>query len=311
MKNACTGTCKIYFPDNDKIYTCPKCGASLETLPDNKSFQPYYYDMTTGSYSPVKTQEEEKIRKERKRNNSGNSQINEDNQSENNTSESQPRQNRRNRSVYEGVITSYKSSEVEQNFFDVFASFIRGQHTGRTQHHISFRDETDNMEYQIIVYGEIRGIFPQEGTHIIVHGRPEGTLFTTERIYIGENGGTRLRLRNQHGNRHNPTGIIPVILILLAVIMLALLITGNLPVIRNIIQIYFVILIFIFILCICIRPLHFALQRPVLLLIFSIIGTLIWYNVFGLGAVFSGLLPSIITIAVIIYGIVQIIRSIR
>lgn len=53
LKNACTGNCKIYFPNNDTIYTCPRCGAAIERMPYTKGFEPYYYDISSGSVSAV------------------------------------------------------------------------------------------------------------------------------------------------------------------------------------------------------------------------------------------------------------------
>lgn len=314
LKNACTGNCKIYFPNNDTIYTCPRCGAAIERMPYIKGFEPYYYDISSGSVSAVNDNDSKNnLKRPRTTKNSSENLPHNTFTSDSVTHNTQRTVtanivNSSHANGYNGVITSYETREVEQRFGDFVGSLFSSRHRGHTQHNIYFRDEEDNIEYQVQFYGEIRSVLPRPGMKIRVNTQPSGSIFRTENIYIGENGGDRIRLRNQRNNNrhngsnaHNTGRAILITLIVLGIILLILSLSKYLPVVSEIIKTYIVVLIFLAVCVTLFRPLQFLTRQPIWLLVLSLIITLILYNAFGLASLFSGLMPSVIIIVVIIW----------
>lgn len=143
---------------------------------------------------------------------------------------------------------------------------------------------------------------------IKVNTQPSGSVFRTENVYIGENGGDRIRLRNQRndthrtrrGNAPNAGRVIVITLIILGIIALILSLSNYLPVISVIIKTYISVLIFLAIIVTFIRPLQFLIRQPAWLLVLSLIFTLILYNGFGLATVIANLAPIAIVIGAIV-----------
>lgn len=318
MRNACTGSCKIYFPNDSSIYYCPKCGKSLSSLQDNKQFIACSYDRKANIIIPLSnnlnfTQKAHSKTIIKKRNN-GSIHDSVPSPSPSSILQKQVEQTVQKEqgyihptsSEYIGRISSYIHEEMPQNFFDKVGFFFRGLHCGNTRHTVTFTNEADSKSYQVIYYGAYRSTSPTPvvGDSIRVDARPNGSLFITENVYLGEGIGRRIRMStqhrelNRHGGENNRFGAI-IIIALIAIVVLAI---GYIfiPQISGIINTYISVLFVVFLICLFIRPLQRLFRSPVWLLGVSVIFTAAIYNVGGLGTVLASLISPLITLALVV-----------
>ena len=146
MKNACIH-CRIYFPENGTLYSCPQCMGSLNNIDDAPGFRSMFYHINTAeieelrsaaSRAPVRIPEEPRVtfstppppappvaapvltpRVEEL-------------YTDYDTEPALPAPN----ADYYGRITSYVIDDMEQTFFERVGGFFRGMHTGHSRHTI-------------------------------------------------------------------------------------------------------------------------------------------------------------------------------
>lgn len=287
MQNACI-KCKIYFPENVGMHSCPKCGTSLSTMKNDNRYEPYRYYPSTGLYEPITSEK-----------GGGNG----EDASRRSASAVRNRGN-----VYTGRITDYRTEEIEPAFMDEMSLFFHGMHHGHTRHEITFLLDSGDTSYHVVFYGQFssNSVMPSAGSAVTVRARPSGPLFTTENVYIER---SRIRLRSQTvpgRHRINPA------VILIAVVLLVLAVAGYFffPVIKSVIATFLTVLICLFIAAIAVPQLRFLLRSPVVLLVLSAVITALLYNVGGLGDAIGELIPSFAVIAIMLFGIIMIIRSV-
>ncbi len=245
MNNSCE-RCKIYFPNNEVRFSCPKCGDYLESRPDDKRYVASKWDPKTNEVTPIEVPAKRRA----------------DSKTQSQTPASQrsdsigtppafvadtpvrPQQNRR---AYAGIINNYERIDVGyQSFIERASLFFRGMHHGNTRHVITFVDEGDNQTYRVCFYGEFSAIgsaIPQIGEHIVVGDRPSGNTFNSENVYIGANDGRRIRLRSQNPPRQriNPVPVIIAIVVLIVLfVVVRLAMSGELSMIGLIFETFLI-----------------------------------------------------------------------
>ncbi len=240
IEKACT-RCKIYFPNANALYSCPICYTPLENIKDSDGYVPKKWDPNTNEVTDINTPHS---------------------RTKNNDTAASPNTRQNNSHVpspsvasfpassgraYAGTIINYVRNDVgQQSFSERVSLFFRGMHHGNTQHIITFVDEGDNNTYKVCYYGEYSAVgsaIPQAGEHISIGGRPSGSTFESENVYIGDGSRQKIRLRNQYppGHRTNPIPGFIVIAVLVGLFFLAkVVMTGGFDYLGRIIETYLI-----------------------------------------------------------------------
>lgn len=221
IEKACT-KCKIYFPSANGLYSCPNCYTPLENIKDSSGYTPKDWNPVTNEVI------------DKNANNSGKKKIkptvSDKTRQSGNCSDTMPIVNSApattSKKYHTGVIDSYNPRDVgHQNFFERASLFFRGMHHGNTRYDITFIDDDDNQTYTVYYYGEYSALssaIPYQGARITVEGSPNGNIFETENVYIGEGLGQKIKMRNQNptGHRTNPLPALIVIVVLVGLFFL-------------------------------------------------------------------------------------------
>lgn len=321
MRNACTGSCKIYFPNDSSIYYCPKCGKSLSSLQDNKQFKACSYDRNTNTVTPLESQAVSSPKRQAKIKRSDSKPVNNHDPSvpvhspspsrSSSAAAATPKKERQpvheensdNQPAvlkYTGRISSYTHDEMSQSFTDRMSLFFRGLHSGTTRYTVTFLNEADSRTYQVVYYGAYRPTSPTPvpGDLISVDAQPKGNLFVTENVYLGEGGGRRIKMSSNHrdqngrGSRRS-NSLSTVVIIAIAVIGIGYLF---LPQISGIINIYISILFALFLIWLFVRPMQRLFRTPSWMFGISALLTAAVYNIGGIGTVLSSLISPLMTI---------------
>lgn len=305
MRNSCEN-CKKYYP-NQVIYSCPECGESLENRLNDKSYVAHVWNEEQGRSIPIAAS-----------NKCAKKNVNEQSVQRRNSEvgapppicSDPPAQPQRLRRAYAGIINNYERFDVgEQNFFERVSLFFRGMHYGNTRHVITFVDEGDNQTYRVCFYGEFyatRSAIPQIGERIVIGGRPRGSTFDSENVYIGEGYGRRIRLRSQNLNRRiNPITTLVVIIVLLALLFIAhMALNGELAIIGEAIKIFAIATIVMFVIGLIFFSGRLRFRTLAILSVVIGVGyTAVSYNVGGIANQISAVMPIVLILVLSVYGV--------
>lgn len=351
MKNVCQ-RCRIYYPNNCKLESCPRCGDPVFDEPDSKKFKPYYYDSST---SQVRMLSADLISSgipnsvaSKKSAISGKSAVHKNNAavsvidppkadnasaravSDPVRSHTSPARNyntpaiaspsgvRESRvgsadrkRVYSGIINNYEHMEIgRQSFFENAALFFKGMHHGITRHIITFVDEDDGQTYRVCFYGEFSAVIsslPQIGEHITVMAAPNGNDFYTENVYIGANGGRRIRLRNQRPEGAGGSPALPIIIVLALCAIVYLLLSGGASALWNSLVTF--VIVFIVALVICTMTLLRVFRFRTIAIISVIIAAAVTLLLHNTGGISSNIISGALVLGLTIYGVWMIITA--
>ena len=318
MKKLCRRCQKIYSIDynGQELMSCPICGDPLEKIEDNKknsAGKSLGAPPARGSSAPIKFSDYSPEPKSSAPYRQTKSSVS----SAGRTSE----KTARSRRAYAGIINNYERSEVgEQNFFESASLFFRGLHHGNTRHVITFVDEGDNQTYRVCFYGEFSAVgsaIPQIGEHIYIGGRPSGNMFYSENVYIGENGGRRIMVKNQQprtGRRSALPIIITAIVLLVLFFAVNLTISGGFGLVGEAFQTFVIAAVVCLVLGMVFLSRRIGFRTiAVIAVIAGAVFTAFSYNVGGISAWLGDTLTEIIAAALMlglmIYAIILIVTA--
>lgn len=351
MKNVCC-RCRKYFPNNHNLASCPICGDPLTEIDDNKKYSAYFLNSRTAEIvSIAESREKRSVSGRQPLSDSGGSAgsslgtppsrsssaptMFSDHSHEpprSSVTVKQPKssvypagrtaaESAHSRRAYAGIINNYERSEVGgQNFFESASLFFRGLHHGNTRHVITFVDEGDNQTYRVCFYGEFSAVgsaIPQIGEHIYIGGRPSGNTFYSENVYIGENGGRRIVVKNQQPRmeRRNALPIIIIAIVLLVLFFAVdLVMNGGIGLVGEAFQTFVISVEVCLVLGMIFLSRRIRFRTiAVIAVIVGVVLTAFSYNVGGISAWLGSALTEIITVALMlglmIYAIILIVTA--
>ncbi|MGN0650807.1 MAG: hypothetical protein ACI4KM_10250 [Oscillospiraceae bacterium] len=329
MENVCK-SCRKYYPNNGRLVSCPICGDPLVDMPDSKKYSPYSFNPGTMEVLPISVSSIKK----NGANKSANRRVSDsgcDIGASRTTISSAPmsfspyssessvssfpaaRKNTVNSSAPVrsgvGIINNYERTNVgEQNFFENASLFFRGLHYGNTRHVITFVDEGDNKTYRVCFYGEFVAAgspIPQVGDRISIGGKPRGNTYYTENVYLGEDGASRIRLKNQTSRkRTNPVPVIVIAIVLLVLLLAVNIVSGGgLGMLGDAVETFIITTIVTLILGMLFLSRYFRFRTiAIISFVIGIIVTILSFNVGGIAA-WLGDFITVIVAGVLVLGL--------